>query len=703
MNNIGQAVKKVDHYEKVSGSAKYVGDYRFENMLYAAMLRSTVAHAKIKSITYPEMKDSYVVVDAGDITTPNYLRNKEDGQQILADSEVNYIGEGISIICGPNEKQVHKYIEETVVEYEELPAVCSVEEADEIQVEYSFKKADVEDSFEKADKIYDETFHSGYQEQMYLETNGMIAIWKDNRMTIYGSMQNPYYIKNELAAVFHFEPEQVQVIQAVTGGAFGGKEDYPSLIACQAAVASRKTKRPVRFILERKEDVYDSPKRHPADLRYQVALDKENRITGMKIDVTFDGGAYQTVSATVMQRCLITSTGVYDIPSLKVHGKVMKTNKVPTGAFRGFGAPQSHYAVEVLMNHVAEFVREDPLEFKLKHLVVQGSSTATSGLYKYPVIMPQMIEKACELSGYKEKWLAYEAYKNQTGRYKKGIGMGLSIHGCGFTGSAEKDFLKSVASVKKYKNNKVEILASSTDMGQGVKTTYAKIVAEALELPLEDIIIVNPDTDRVPNSGPTVASRSIMIVGNLIKKAAEELKENWIDGEEQTVVKHYVHPSDMIPWNLETFTGDPYPTYSWGVNVIEVELDTLTGETSIIGGCGVYDVGKVIDDVIMQGQIEGGMLQGIGYASMEKMETVKGRIAQGSFTDYMVPTSMDTVDFQTCTMDNLYENGPFGAKGAGELTVHGSAPAYVQAIEQASGSEFSAIPITPERVLEVMK
>ena len=420
----------------------------------------------------------------------------------------------------------------------------------------------------------------------------------------------------------------------------------------------------------------------------------------MKIEIVYDGGAYQTVSATVMQRSMITCIGVYNIPSLQVDGRVMRTNKVPTGAYRGFGAPQTHFAVETLMNHVAAFVGEDSLTYKKKHLAKQGDLTSTSGIFHYPIILPDMIDKAVELTDYENK---RKKYKNQRGRIRKGIGIGLSIHGCGFTGSAEKDFLKSVASLQKYEDGSVEILASNSDMGQGVKTTFSKIVAKALDIPLSKVVISSPDTDRVPNSGPTVASRSIMIVGKLLEDAARELKEIWEDGKKQKVVRHYKHPENLIPWCLDDFTGDPYPTYSWGVNVIEVELDTLTGEAHVTGGCGVYDVGTAIDERVMKGQIEGGMLQGIGYASMEKMESVDGRIAQCSFTDYMVPTSMDTTDIKTFMMDNLYENGPFGAKGAGELTLLGSGPAFVQALEQADDCRFSAIPITPEQVIKKQK
>ena len=697
MSEISRAVKKIDHDEKVNGSAKYVCDYNYEDMLYGALVRSTIPHGKITRITYPELPYGYAIVDASDLPDENYLRDAKDGQQIFATYHVNYIAEAIAMICGPDEDVARELAAKTKVTYEELPAVCTVEESKDALVTYHYTKADVEQAFAKAARRYTEDLHTGYQEQMYLEPNGMLAIWDQNRMVVYGSMQNPYYIKNSIMHVLCLESSQVEVKHCVTGGGFGGKEDYPSLLAVQAAAASMKLNKPVKVILKRKEDVADTPKRHPTNLHYDVALDKTNRITGMKIEIVYDGGAYQTVSATVMQRSMITCIGVYNIPSLQVDGRVMMTNKVPTGAYRGFGAPQTHFAVETLMDHIAAYVGEDPLEFKMKHLAKQGDLTSTSGIFHYPVILPDMIDKANKLTDYENK---RARYKHQSGRMRRGIGMGLSIHGCGFTGSAEKDFLKSVASLKKYKDGTVEILASNSDMGQGVKTTFAKIVAKALDIPLSRVVITSPDTDRVPNSGPTVASRSIMIVGKLLEDAAKELKENWEEDKEQEVVRHYRHPENLIPWCLDDFTGDPYPTYSWGVNVIEVELDMLTGESHVIGGCGVYDVGTAIDERVMKGQIEGGMLQGIGYASMEKMESAEGRIAQCSFTDYMVPTSMDTANIKTFMMDNLYENGPFGAKGAGELTLLGSGPAFVQALEQANGCQFSAIPVTPEQVIK---
>jgi CO/xanthine dehydrogenase Mo-binding subunit len=239
-------------------------------------------------------------------------------------------------------------------------------------------------------------------------------------------------------------------------------------------------------------------------------------------------------------------------------------------------------------------------------------------------------------------------------------------------------------------------------MGQGLKTTFSKIAAQGLGIPLERVIYNNPDTSRVPNSGPTVASRSIMVVGRLVEKAALRLKKEWKPGEEQLIEERYVHP-DLIPWDLEKFSGDAYATFAWGVNVVEVEVDTLLASANITGAWGIFDVGTPIDRTVMQGQIEGGMLQGLGYASMEKMERIQGTVRQNSLTDYIIPTSMDTVHFETVMMDNPYQNGPFGAKGAGELTLVGAAAAYTAAVEHATGASANCIPLTPEKLMEAMK
>ncbi len=355
-----------------------------------------------------------------------------------------------------------------------------------------------------------------------------------------------------MAHMMGMEGSQVQIIQTTTGGGFGGKEDFPSLLACQVAVAALKAGHPVQVIFNRREDMAVTTKRHPARLHYRAALDENGNLTALDTEIDLDGGAYEGLSSVVLQRALIAAAGVYRLKGLQVHGRVMETNTVPTGAFRGFGAPQSFFGVELLMEHLARFTSRDSLSYRLSHMVEQFDPTATRGEFRYPIIMTQMVERVLTLSDYEKK---KALYADQRGRYRRGIGISLFLHGCGFTGSAEKDFIRSVLRLARYEDDTYEILASNTDMGQGLKTTFSKIAAQVLEVPISRIRIVNPDTDRVPNSGPTVASRSLMVVGKLVERAARQMKEEEQPGKAHMVEVHYQHP-DMIPWELSTFTGD---------------------------------------------------------------------------------------------------------------------------------------------------
>lgn len=696
MHTICGPVTKKDHVEKMKGTAEYIADMKLEDMLYGKILRSEKACADIISIKIPDLDDGYELITYNDVPGINRLKVIKSEQPIFAESEVNYIGEPILMIVGENEQRVNELLKQVKVEYKEKKPVLSLDEASIAVAEYSYQKGNLEEAIKSSSQMVTETFTTGYQEQAYLEPQGAIGVYKDEKATVYGSMQCPYYVKDAVKLALGLGDDRVQIIQATTGGGFGGKEDYPSLLGCQVAIAAYKVKRPVRLILNRREDMECTTKRHPAKITIQTALSSEGKILGMDIEITLDGGAYEGISSVVLQRALIAATGVYRIDNLKVHGRVMVTNTVPTGAFRGFGAPQSFYAIESHMSHLANRFKMEALEYKKLHMVKTGDETSTSGVFRDIVMLPEMLEKIEELSDYSKK---RESYLNQEGRYRKGIGLSMFFHGCGFTGSMEKDYLKSIVHLKKYSDERVEILVSNTDMGQGLKTTLSKIVSYVLEIPLNQVIITNPDTDRVPNSGPTVASRSLMIVGKILERAAKRLKEEWEPGIEQLIEEHYIH-GDMIPWDMSTFSGDAYPTYSWGINVVEVLVDTLLATSKLIGVYSVFDIGTAIDTVIIQGQIEGGMLQGIGYGSMEKMESVGGKIMQASITDYIIPTANDTVNFNTYLIENPYKNGPFGAKGAGELTLIGGAPAYTAAIEHAVLREFHQIPLTPEQILK---
>lgn len=699
--NISKSVTKKDHAPKVSGEARYVADYDTKGVLYGHFIRSTKAHAKILAVKLPQLPDGYIYTNYKDVPGENRVHIVEDDCPVFAEETVEYIGDPIGMLAGPDEALTKKLTGEVEVTYEELPPVLLIEDSKTVFFDYHYGKGDVDKAFSEADHIFEEGFRTGYQEQGYLETQGMVCIPHENRMTVHGSIQCPYYVHGAVMKVLGYGASQVQIKQDVTGGGFGGKEAYPSILASQVSVAAYKAGKPVRVIFDRREDMEFTSKRHPSKTFYRVAV-KDNKVTAMDINVKFNSGAFTTLSPVVLQRGIICANGVYNIENLRVHGQAMKTNTVPTGAYRGFGAPQTFFAVEMIMNHIAKRLGCNALSFKEQHMVKQGDATSTGGKYHFPVPLPEMIRKVDEACDYRNK---KELYTNQTGRYRKGIGMSLYFHGAGFTGSGERDIIKAVCKLHKYPNGSVEVLASNSDIGQGVKTTFTKIVANELNLPLDKVWYDNPDTDRVPDSGPTVASRSLMTVGEMLRRASIKLRSTWVDGEDQIVEEHFKEPDFVIPFYLDKFQGDAYPTYAWGVVAVETEVDTLTGTNKVLGAYGAFDVGTPIDYNIVVGQMEGGFLQGIGYASMEQMAAdASGRIRNNSYSDYIMPTSMD-VPILKCMMHvEEYPLGPYGAKGAGELPLVGAPGAYIEALEQALGEvNLHHIPFTMEDTMKVIE
>ena len=703
MEPISKSVVRKDHEPKMSGRSLYVGDYGNEGVLTGKFLRAKAARARILSVKVPELPPGYFYIDRRDVPGVNKVHIVMDDTPVFAEDITEYIGEPIAMVAGPDPKKVDELLAAIQVDWEELEPVLDIRKSDTVFFDYEYGKGNLEEAFAQADKIYEEEFSTGYQDQTYLETQAMMAEpEEDGRMFVHGSLQCAYYVHTALMQALGCGPDEVHVLQDVTGGGFGGKEDFPSILGCQAAVAARKAGAPVRCVFDRREDLEFTPKRHPSLCTYRAAV-KDGCVTALDIEVLFNAGAYTTLSAVVLQRGVICASGVYNIPNLHVHGKAMKTNTVPSGAYRGFGAPQTFFAVEMLMDHIAKDLGEDSLDFKERHLVKQGDSTSTSGVYHFPVPLPAMIDEVDAACDFRRKHREYAL--PQSGRFRRGIGMSMYFHGAGFTGSGERDIIKAVCRLLKRADGTVEILAANGEIGQGLRTTFPKIVANELGLPLDKVFYEHPDTARVPDSGPTVASRSLMIVGELLRRCAVRLKEEWRDGEEQVVEEHFREPDFMIPFYLDKFQGDAYPTYAWGVNAIEVEVDTYTGLTRILGAYGSFDVGTPMDEGIVLGQMEGGFLQGIGYASMESMSyDSRGRIRSNSFSDYLIPTAADVPNLKCMLHVEKYPDGPYGAKGAGELPLVGAPGAYVEAMEQALGGSVRLrhAPFTPEDTMKVI-
>ncbi|MCF7833007.1 MAG: xanthine dehydrogenase family protein molybdopterin-binding subunit [Candidatus Marinimicrobia bacterium] len=662
-------------------------------MLYAKTVRSTKAKAKITAIKLPDIPKDYYVVDRNDVPGVNRMRTVVSDHPIFAEEDVQYIGQPILLVVGPDREIIYKIVSQIEIKYQEEEALFTLEEAEKrstVFTDYNYKKSDPKKAFEQAVRIIEDEYSTGYQEHVYLEPQGIAAEYKDDTLFVYGSMQCPFYVKNALLETMALPEEKIRVVQTVTGGAFGGKEEFPSLNGCHVAVATHKTRQPVVMIYDRDEDILCSTKRHPSITRFKAGLDEYDQIIALDIDVLLNAGAYNGLSPVVLQRAIFSATNVYNIEHLNVRGRNFMTNLVPSGAYRGFGAPQTIFGIEMMFQDIALILGIDPLEYKMRHLLKQNDPTCTGGSIHEEVKMKEIVQKAVEQSDYYNKLKTNKKYQ--------GIGISLFLHGCGFTGKGET-LIKGKIILQK--NKDVVILkVSSVEMGQGAETVLPKIVAHTLDIPIEKVIYETVDTGLIPDSGPTVASRTTMIVGGLLRECALEMKARWDEAETFEVSKIYKHP-DFLHWDDDTFHGDAYPVHSWGANVAEVEIDPITYELTIKKITAVFDVGVPIDERALIGQMQGGIVQGIGWATIEVMKTANGKLIQKNLTDYKIPTSMDVPGIDCDFVLNPYEFGPFGAKCAGELSFVGSPPAVAAAVENALGKPIKDIPITPEMLMEI--
>ncbi len=705
------AVNTKFKWQEATGEAKYIADRHYEGVLEGRFYRSSCPRGIIKAVEIPTLPAGYHLFGAEDVPGQNALPIVEIDWPAFAEKEVRYVGQTIFLLVGPDPKIIEQLLEQIRVEYlPQTPAYTipqskfaldgPIHGSNNLFDSHVLNKGDIVEGFSNAVTVIEEQCETGYQEHIYLETQGVVGYPKDGKVVVEGSMQCPWYVHHCMAVVLGHD--RVRAIQCPTGGAFGGKEDYPDVLAGPLAVAVEKLQRPIRVILERSEDIAFTSKRHPASFHYRTGLDANGKIVAMEINVDINCGAFLSLSGIVLQRSITTATNVYDIPNVRVNGNAWATNTVPTGAFRGFGSPQTCFGIETHMNHVAKKIGQDPAFFKQRHFLTSEATSLTGGAIFGDLVLDKMMARIETLSGYRKKVDQYCHHPKQSEKCR-GIGMAVFQHGCGFAGDLEDVLVNAKVTIIKQANNQVHILASNTDMGQGLSLTFRKIVAENLKQPLETIFLDTPDTAKVPDSGPTVASRSIVIVGYLLEKAAKKLCAAWVDGEHIEINEVYRKP-DYHVWDQQNYQGNAYQVVSYGVNVVEVEVDMATGQTEIIGAYGVFDIGKAIDEQVFKGQIDGGMVQALGYGSCEKMElNDKGIFAQRTMADYVIPTALDVPTIESDLVDNPYPYGPSGAKGGGELTHNGAAAAYAAAVECAINRPFSSIPVTDEKVFEALR
>jgi CO/xanthine dehydrogenase Mo-binding subunit len=621
----------------------------------------------------------------------------DDDQPCLAERTVRHFAEPILILAHDDRDRLRAAdvridYRQTAPNYD--PAASAV-----TFKSIAIDKGNLGAGFSAADTVVEGEYRVGSQEQLYIEPNGMVAVPADDGrgITVYGSMQCPYYVHRALMVLLGFPSDRVRVVQTETGGGFGGKEEYPSMIAGHAALAALKARRPVKLVYDRVEDMLATTKRHPGVIRHRTGVMRDGRITAMDIDVLLDGGAYATLSAVVLSRGVLHASGPYRCDNVRIRGRAMMTNTPPNGAFRGFGAPQTQFAIEVHVDRIAAALKLDPVRLRDLNALRPGDTTATGQRLGADCSAREVLREAVKRTGFAKRRKALAGTN-------RGIGLSLFFHGSGFTGAGETK-LASKASLALTERG-ARILVANTEIGQGTRTMLAQIVADTLRLPYEDIDVNDADTSEVPDSGPTVASRTCMIVGRLLERCALEMRErlggltprSYLRRHGPLVVtKQYEKPPEMH-WDETTYRGDAYGSFGWACDVVEVEVDRDTWAVRPIKLTTVHEVGKAIHPALVAGQIEGGTAQGLGWALLEDVIMHEGRMANHTMTNYIVPTTLDTPDMEIVVLERPYKHGPFGAKGVGEMPIDGPAPAVVNALRHA-GFDVREIPATPEKLM----
>jgi CO/xanthine dehydrogenase Mo-binding subunit len=734
--HIGQSVRRKEGRAKVTGRARYVDDLALPGMLFGATVRSPSPRGVIRDIRYGAgiPWDELTIVSAADIPGANVVALITDDQPYLADGRVNHAEEPVVLLAHRDRSLLEEARRSITIEIDPLPPVLTIDESlsqreiiwgqDNTFKAYHVSRGDVDAAFAAADTIVEGEYETGAQEQLYIEPNGMLAVARIGGdvegVTVWGSMQCPYYIQKALAGLFNLPAEKIRVVQMETGGGFGGKEEYPSILAGHAALLAWKSGRPVKLVYDRAEDMVATTKRHPSRTRHRTAVSSDGRLVAMDIDFTIDGGAYCTLSPVVLSRGTIHAPGPYFCPNVRIRSRAVATNAPPHGAFRGFGAPQSLFALERHVDRVAAAVGLSPEEFRRRNFIRTGQTSAVGQVMREQVDMAALLDRALTLSDYHAKRARFEASNAAAPAVKKkGIGFATFMHGAGFTGSGE-EHLASIVTVEGTAEGRVRVLTSNTEIGQGTNTIFSQIAADALGLEPDAVEVIQPDTAVVPNSGPTVASRTCMVVGKLVESAARSLRTT-LEGavgdaaDFASACRTYIErfgplrassqyqPPAGARWDDERYEGDAYGSYAWAVYVAEVTLDTVTCEVRLDDFVALQEVGRVINPVLATGQVEGGVAQGIGWALFEQVVWREGRMVNAQMTNYIMPTSMDLPPIRVFFEEVPYPHGPGGAKGIGELPMDGPAPAIANAVSQAAGVDITSIPIMPEALMALME
>lgn len=743
---IGVSLPRVDGRDKARGATRFVGDRVFARMLHAYPVFSPVSHGTLKGAdtSAAEREPGFVAAFfAADVPGENRVGVIFDDQPLFADRRVRYVGDAVGVAVAETEQAAWRAAKAVELEIEPLPAVhdigaCIRGEApllheDRAACRHRVDLGDAPAELARAPRVVEGTLRTPWQEHFYLEPQGCIAEpGDDGGMTIHGSIQCVFYVQKAVARALGLPLARVRVVQTPIGGAFGGKEDIPSEVCARAAVAAWALKRPVRMLYRRRDDIQATSKRHPAEMHYRVGVDDEGRLLAAEVRIDLNAGAYATLSSVVSYRAAMQALGPYRVPHVKVRSTAWYTNTPPNGAFRGFGSPQATFGHERMMDRIARELNLDPVEFRLRNVLREGSRTSTGQRLVQSVGAEAVIRRGAEDAGWDRTPRA-----SGDGRYRYGIGIAACHYG-NCLGAAGWAMDGAAAKIQIRRDGSVTAAYGLVDMGQGANTVVAQMTAEALGLDPARVTVLPTDTLNVPDSGPSVASRNVVMTGNAIRDAAGRLvgvmrraaaAALGVEADQVVIARDgaqgpgggrtlpfeevaelmFLHnlPMDALGWwhvpeleyDADTGVGEAYFTYSYAAHVAKVRVDTVTGRVRVETVWAAHDVGRAIHPAGLEGQVEGGVAQGVGWALYENFRLDDGRVMTGNLSTYLVPTAMDVPEVHSRFVEEPDDRGPWGAKGIGEPAIIPTGAAVANALSHALGVEVDEIPVTPERVL----
>jgi len=719
--SVGKSHPRVDALDKVTGVAQYSGDLSMPDMLHLKTLFAERPHARVKDIRIEKALSApgvMAVYTAKDIPVNEYGLQIPDQPVLCGPGAskphtdiVRFVGDQVAVVVAETEAQADAALKLIEVDYEDLPLLTDPVTAmqpgapilhpdrgdSNVCVHYKIRKGNVEDGFANADVIVEGEYHTPVQEHAYLQPEaGLAYIDEEGRITIASAGQWTHADRKSIAHAMGMEEEKIRVIYPAIGGAFGGREDLSVQIVL--ALAAWKLKRPVKTIWSRRESMIGHGKRHAIILRAKWGATKDGKLVAVENEIIGDGGAYMYTSNKVLGNSAITSTGPYAIPNVKTDVYGVYTNNLPGAAFRGFGAPQALFMAENQINKIAEKLGMDPVEIRLKNALRDGDTMGVGTPAPGPVSVVQCIEAARDAYQWEKK-----PEKSSSTGIARGRGFAAGFKNVGFSFGYQENCWAKVEISGNGKIERVILHHAGAEVGQGTHTVMVQMAAQVLSIPEKLIELRTSDTATQGNPGSASASRLTFMAGNSVKGAAERALEKWNLEERPAIAEFQYLAPRTTPMDKETGYSTPNFQYAYVAQAVDVEVDTETGHVRVARIVSADDVGKAINPDLVVGQIEGAIVQAHGYAVMEEYKTRDGKVLTDQLSTYLIPTIWDIPEkVESILVEVPDPNGPWGARGVGELPYLPVAAAIAAAIHDATGVWMDEFPFTPERVLRAL-